>query len=220
MLTHAELIRRSVSWLKSHHKCSIVYADMSTIGTQERPDAIGWYGTYSRLVECKTSRSDFLKDKKKYWASQPESGMGMQRWYTVPADLVRPEEVPAWWGLAYVYPKKIVVVKQALDRSTWDHRGEISMLTSAIKRIELGSHFEPKTGHWESYETRNKRQETLRLASDESEGILKSTAISIAEFARRFAPDVYVNRPDTSKMDSYQADLVLSAYYVAELGTL
>lgn len=157
-MTHADLVQRAVRWLKRHHECSIVYAEIVT-GRPETPDAIGWRMGFSRLVEVKVSRSDFFADRKKPHASHPEWGMGGQRWYLVPAGLVTADEVPEWCGLAYAHARRIEIVKEAPERERWDARGEMQVLMSAIRRLELGSKFDAKTGRWETYEQRVKRQE-------------------------------------------------------------
>ena len=156
--THAELVHRAVRWLRRHHKCSIVYSEMAT-GAMETPDAIGWRFGFSRLIECKVSRSDFFKDQKtKMGAIHADRGMGGQRWYLVPDEMVTAEEVPKWWGLAYVKKNRILIVKEAPEREKWDARGEAQMLMSAIRRIELGSQFDSSTCRWESLIARNLRQ--------------------------------------------------------------
>jgi hypothetical protein len=159
-LTHPELVQRAVRWLKGHHKCSLVFSEMTT-GAMETPDAIGWRLGFSRLVECKVSRSDFFRDQKtKSGAIHDSMGLGGQRWYLVPPKLVTADEVPAWCGLAYAHPRKIEIVKEAPERAVWDFRGEAQMLTSAIRRMELGSNFNKTTGRWESYMSRVQRQRT------------------------------------------------------------
>lgn len=158
VFTHAQLVQRAVRWLKGAHKCTTVYSEMTT-GALEWPDAIGWVRGYSRVVECKVSRADFQKDKKtKFGARYPEMGMGIQRWYLVPPDLVFEDEVPEWCGLAYAHPRSVEVIKQAPNRQKWDAVAEAQMLTSAVRRLELGSLFDRKTCRWESYTSRIARQ--------------------------------------------------------------
>lgn len=155
--THDELVQRAVRWLKRHHKCSIVYAEIVT-GRPETPDAIGWRMGFSRLVEVKVSRSDFFRDRRKTHASRPDRGMGGQRWYLVPVGLVTADEVPEWCGLAYAHARRIEIVKEAPERERWDARGEMQVLMSALRRMELGSQFDAKTGRWESLAAREERE--------------------------------------------------------------
>lgn len=159
-MTHAELVQRAVRWLRSHHRCSIVYAEIVT-GSAETPDAIGWRMGFSRVVEVKVSRSDFLADRRKPHASAPDRGMGGQRWYLVPSGLVRADEVPDWCGLAYAHSRRIEVVREAPERERWDARREAQVLMSAVRRLELGSRYDATTGRWETYTERVERQREL-----------------------------------------------------------
>lgn len=156
--THASLVQRAVKWLQGYHRCTIVYSEMATSAI-EIPDAIGWHKGFSRLVECKVSRSDFNKEKRtKLGAIHQDHGMGAQRWYLVPSGLLKPEEVPEWCGLAYAGKSRIQVVKPAPDRVAQDFRGEIQMLMSAVRRLHLGSQFDPVTCKWEALQARRRRQ--------------------------------------------------------------
>ena len=61
----------------------------------EMPDAIGWKrACHSVLVECKVTRSDFLADRAKPFRLKPDQGVGCERFYLIPAGLVRREELP------------------------------------------------------------------------------------------------------------------------------
>ena len=65
--THKELSDRAMRWLHGTMRCHPVFAGLASCA--EVPDAIGWTSRYqfrgSIVVECKTSHSDFLADKKK-----------------------------------------------------------------------------------------------------------------------------------------------------------
>lgn len=165
-MTHADLVRRAVRWLRSHHRCSIVYAEIVT-GAPETPDAIGWRMGFSRVVEVKVSRSDFARDRHKPHASHPNKGMGGQRWYLVPVGLVTADEVPTWCGLAYAHARRIEVVREAPERVRWDARREAQVLTSAIRRMELGSRFDASSARWEPLLARERRERRTR----EDEGV-------------------------------------------------
>ncbi len=95
--------------------CSVVCSEFTN--SREQADAIGWNGwCYSILVECKTSRADFLRDKKKSCRrmqkrtlelSDIDIGLGAERWYLTNPGIVKPEEVPDGWYLAEVRGKVI-----------------------------------------------------------------------------------------------------------------
>ena len=99
-MTHDELVVRAVAWLRKRMQCRVVLANCGT--SEERPDAIGWIDPdWSIVIECKASRSDFLRDLSKPSRRSPAFGMGKQRWYLVPGwDVVRDDTLlPAGWGV-------------------------------------------------------------------------------------------------------------------------
>jgi hypothetical protein len=67
-VTHEELCERARRWLSGSRRCEPVFSNIASCS--EIPDAIGWSSCYgwsgSTVVECKTSRSDFYADRKKY----------------------------------------------------------------------------------------------------------------------------------------------------------
>lgn len=50
-------------------RCRVAIAEPNCIVTNEQPDAIGFKGSYSILVEAKTSRADFWQTSKSRSAS-------------------------------------------------------------------------------------------------------------------------------------------------------
>jgi hypothetical protein len=145
-MTHAELVSRAVSWLKSMG-CPIVFFEMVTLQSEE-PDAIGWRnsGGDSYLIECKASRSDFLADQKKVHRQMP--GLGQFKYYMCPPGMIKPEELPAKWGLLYCHPKQVELVRgrhpkryvlSDLDAFSHDHdpHKEMRMMYSALNRLRI-----------------------------------------------------------------------------------
>lgn len=65
---HKVLVTLAVRWIK--RRCSIVFPEFSS-AAGEAPDAIGWKGGLSALIECKFSRADFLRDSKNRNRSVP-----------------------------------------------------------------------------------------------------------------------------------------------------
>jgi len=95
-MTHAQLVQRAVAWLRSY-RCGVVLSEQACL-SGEMPDAIGWKrACHSVLVECKTSRADFLADRDKPFRRKQELGLGCERFYLTPATMLRPEELPAGW---------------------------------------------------------------------------------------------------------------------------
>lgn len=141
-MTHRELVERAVRWLRSHHRCRVVLAEIHS-AAGERPDAIGWKSVCQCvLVECKTSRSDFLVDARKTGRRLPEMQLGHERWYFV-ADptIATPEEVHArGFGLAVVDGRSVKRVLKAPSHNAGDWgsgaRREVSLLVSVLARYQ------------------------------------------------------------------------------------
>jgi hypothetical protein len=129
---HSELCDRAVKWLKNTKNCSFAIAELTTI-VEERPDALGFGGEGSILIECKTSRADFKRDAKKYFRRKPEMGMGTFRYYLCPPDLIVEDEIPDFWGLLYCHPKQIKVIKKPVPIEP-NHRAERDFLCSIVRR--------------------------------------------------------------------------------------
>lgn len=144
--THEELRKKAMSWLKRskwNHKthqsegghCSIVLSEIVSSG-DEIPDAIGWRMGHSVLVECKTSRSDFLADAKKPHRMMG-TGAGEFRYFMVPKGLISENEIPLEWGMLEVEGKSIVQTltckRREIDLA--GHCSEKLMLLSTIRRI-------------------------------------------------------------------------------------
>lgn len=135
---HAALIVASAKWLEAKGH-SVVITDMSH-GDGETPDAIGWKGKSSTLIECKASRSDFLHDREKPWRRDPERGMGCRRYFAAPEGLISPQELPGSWGLLELRKGKLKLITE----SGHHKRGataETSLLVSALRRV---AHQAPK----------------------------------------------------------------------------
>ncbi len=131
-MTHAELVALGAEWLR-RQGCAVVITEM-TSAAFETPDAIGFKGVGSISVECKASRSDFLRDSKKWFRSNPEYGMGRERYFLAPKGTIRPEELPAAWGLPETADGK---VRKASGASPQDrhHWRESLLLLSALRRV-------------------------------------------------------------------------------------
>lgn len=102
-ISHAALVERAKRWLVVTWRCGIVLTEFSAGTGIVVPDAIGWRdgGRWSVLVECKVTRADFLRDRKKA-SHEPEFRLGQEQWYLTTSGLLQPDEVPAEWGLAEI----------------------------------------------------------------------------------------------------------------------
>jgi hypothetical protein len=128
---HSVLIDEAARWLR--RKCALVITDMAHIG--ETADAIGWRGTYSILIECKASVSDFKADARKYFRRYPENGMGCTRYFCTMRGLLNPERLPEKWGLLEWDGKKMRETRKPEIHPGNNPRAEISVLISALRRI-------------------------------------------------------------------------------------
>ena len=105
-----EYNRRAVKWLLNVG-CMVAVDEITTWATQERCDAVGFHHGLCIVVEVKISRGDFLRDRKKQHR-QEGKGMGQWRYYMTPPGLLRPEELPAGWGLVEVAGKVCRIVHE------------------------------------------------------------------------------------------------------------
>lgn len=148
-MTHDDLVLRAEKWLKSRG-CGVTIRDpfRSQSISGESPDAIGWRGGVSILVECKVSRADFHADKKKTFRAYPETGMGDWRFYLSPPDIIRVDDLPDGWGLLWATDQTIKRVHGVPGNSFWWRdkpfeackRSETMMLVSALRRLDIRGH--------------------------------------------------------------------------------
>jgi hypothetical protein len=104
------------------------------------PDAIGWKrACHSVLVECKVTRSDFLADRAKPFRLKPAKGVGCERFYLAPADLIRREELPPGWGLLELRRNRIELIHASAKdlRSAAGFRCEMNLLLASLRRVEV-----------------------------------------------------------------------------------
>lgn len=146
--THEDLIGRAGRWLKNSRRCRSVLLEPSYGSPSEVPDAIGWLGSgggtapgSSVLVECKTSRADFLADQGKS-SRKPGAGLGRERWYMTPPDLLDPGELPEGWGLLEVrgsgQSSRCYKVRtaHARDAREVDLQREVALLSAVLAAVQ------------------------------------------------------------------------------------
>jgi len=116
------------------------------------PDVLGINRVgFSTMIECKTTVSDFHKDKKKIGHMLPKYAVGDYRYYLFP-DKVFPESLlPEDWGLAVVRGGKVYKVKDAPLRKRETQQAELLMLASAVHRHELGVGWDHHTAKFDPY---------------------------------------------------------------------
>jgi len=137
-VTHEKLVTLAVAWLRQY-RCGVVLSEQAC-ASGEMPDAIGWKKRcHSVLVECKTSRADFLADRTKPWRLQPETGVGAERYYLAPSALIGVLELPTGWGLLEVAGRKITTAKRSARklRSAMGFQLEMNLLLASLRRVEV-----------------------------------------------------------------------------------
>ncbi len=143
-LTHSELIEMAIKWLANTKRCLVVAAEIGTLN-HETPDAIGFRADVSYLVECKTSKADFLADGKKITRQHPKYGLGNYRYYMCPPKIIQEFDLPDKWGLLWAYYQQIRIVRE-VDK--WNERlineslmnGERRILYSLMRRAIIRGH--------------------------------------------------------------------------------
>jgi len=132
-MSHDALVARALRWLTNTKKCWVATGEPVAGTAGEQPDAMGWRGMTSHLVECKTSRSDFHRDRRKFFRAYPDKGMGEFRWYLTPAGLLEPSDLPAHWGLLEARKRVIKVVVVAVRQES-DLQRERMLLAGQLRK--------------------------------------------------------------------------------------
>lgn len=158
-ISHADLVRIAVDWLKRPESrggpgCTIAFSEVKNgYLNGEIPDALGFragvWNECSVLVEAKTTRADFLADSQKPFRIEPDTGLGMYRYFIAPAGMIALDELPPKWGLIEVNtrgtPKVVhghLLVKRTPEPSvnpfrfaSRNHQLEIALLVRMLRRI-------------------------------------------------------------------------------------
>jgi len=137
---HKHLVERAVMWLKRKRYPVILPEFIAYTWNRENPDVIAFNSHHSVVIECKTSRSDFLRDKKKPCKNLIYKGMGNYRYYLCPENIIQIDDVPKIWGLIWVVEKKFILRKQApfIPWAEICYKSEINTLVSKVRRNEVG----------------------------------------------------------------------------------
>jgi hypothetical protein len=126
-LKHQDLCERALRWLRGTRKCNPVFAGIASCS--EIPDAIGWSSSYkqrgSTVVECKVSRSDFYRDKKKriVW-KHPTLGMYLGNRITqkeAAAGAYIAEDLPVMGDYRFFLSEPSIVTPELIAQHAPDH---------------------------------------------------------------------------------------------------
>ena len=134
-LQHSTLVAMGVRWLS--RQCSVVLYEFAT-AADENPDVIGWAPeTGSVLIECKLTRSDFLRDATKAVRRNPRAGMGQRRYYLSPPDVIQRKDLPPKWGLLWATKGQVMVEREARGHPERNLGAEVRFLSSMLRRAQI-----------------------------------------------------------------------------------
>jgi hypothetical protein len=134
-MQHSTLVAMGVRWLS--RKCSVVLYEFAT-PAEENPDVIGWIaGAGSVLIECKLTRSDFLRDAEKTVRKNPRAGMGHRRYYLCPPDVIQVKDLPAKWGLLWCEKGQLELKREARGYPERNLTAEVRFLSSMLRRAQI-----------------------------------------------------------------------------------
>ena len=134
----ARLIRsRKNPTLPYDRPCMYSTCELVCMGA-ELTDVWGTTGDCTVIIEVKTSRSDFLADKRKYARSKQAEilnhQIGNYRYYLCPKGIIAEDDLPNNWGLLEYDGKKIHRVKMATKVES-SLPMELLHITSIMRRI-------------------------------------------------------------------------------------
>lgn len=133
-VTHEDLRKSAVRWLTVRRRCSVVLSEMVS-AAREIPDAVGWHGGQSYLVECKVSRSDFLRNEDKP-CLRAGRGIGTHRYFLCPTEIIRVDDLNGdGYGLLWVGDSGNVRIQKEANPREANYRDEVAMLVSALRRV-------------------------------------------------------------------------------------
>lgn len=132
--THKELVDIGYNWILKNTPCTIAFKELVT-SNNEIPDVIGFNSNSSVLIECKTSRTDFMRDRCKPFRSYPNEGMGGYRYYLTPENTINEDELPPSWGLLEVDEKGVVRTKKKAHSRWFTSKDQLPKNTEAEYRL-------------------------------------------------------------------------------------
>ncbi|EJY7599015.1 ead/Ea22-like family protein [Salmonella enterica] len=166
-LSHDELCVIACNFLRIEG-FKVAFHDRFRPKTQygERPDAIGFHGGVSCLIEVKCSRSDLRTDMKKRFRVAPEKGMGDWRFYLSEPGIIEVSDLPDGWGLLHVIDGQVRNIHGWKGNTMWLRRekkpfkanklAECAYMYSALRRLDIRGYFneiyqELDSGVWERH---------------------------------------------------------------------
>lgn len=131
---HYKLCQEGAKWMKRQRFSGYKYIAVELVSiAAENPDVWGTNGYQSTMIEVKTSRADFFKDKGKYCRTHQEHSVGNFRYYLCPDGVIQPNELPDNWGLLWWDGDQIkdMIIASKIDTF---NTGELAILSSIMRR--------------------------------------------------------------------------------------
>lgn len=152
-MSHDELVLTAAEWVQNRtHRCKVVAIERLSQAPCI-PDVLGWdcHGS-SVLVECKTSRSDFLADQRKPHRANDWMCVGNKRYYMTPPDLLDTDDLPDGWGLVEAFGGVVRCIRGSQHFRLGDQARdyERKLLVAQCRSAERGHvniNGEPLIGH-------------------------------------------------------------------------
>lgn len=138
---HYDLCCKAAKWLRNKKnaehwamKWKWVAVELNVVGA-EGTDVWGFNGSATIVIEVKTSRSDFLRDKKKWWRSEEakEYQVGNYKYYLAPEGIIKKDELPDHWGLLEWDGKEIRRTVHSVPVNV-NSIGELRIISSILRR--------------------------------------------------------------------------------------
>lgn len=142
---HYELCKLGARFIRRRNNPTLPYGVPCKFATvelvcygAELTDVWGTTGDRTVIIEVKTSRSDFLADKRKYARSKTAEELrhqiGNYRYYLCPEGVIKEDDLPDNWGLLVYDGKKIHMVRMATKVES-SLPMELMLITSIMSRI-------------------------------------------------------------------------------------
>lgn len=133
-LSHKALCDKASTWAKNNGN-PVVFNEL-VCACHENADVLAFNASDSTMIEVKYSRSDFLKDKTKWFRKLRAETCGNYKYYYCVEGVIRPEEIPDYWGLIYYYPKsRKSRIKLKAKKVPANKDWERAYLYSALRRV-------------------------------------------------------------------------------------
>jgi hypothetical protein len=134
-MQHSTLVALGVRWLG--RQCSVVLYEFDAAGG-ENPDVIGWAPPAdSVLIECKLTRSDFVRDAAKPARKTSRAGMGRRRYYLSPSGVIQVKDLPPGWGLLWAEKGQVTVAREARGCPGRNLVAEVRFLSAMLRRAQI-----------------------------------------------------------------------------------